>query len=47
MIRGPEGAFIAAADPITVTSRDVGELGVIINANDVAVMGVDRVCFLQ
>jgi hydrogenase expression/formation protein HypE len=36
----PEGTLIAAADPITLTGSDVGAHAVLINANDVAVMGV-------
>jgi hydrogenase expression/formation protein HypE len=42
----PEGTLIAAADPITLTGSDVGAHAVIINANDVAVMGVRPRWFL-
>lgn len=34
------GVLIAATDPITLTTSDLGRFGVIVNANDVAVMGV-------
>jgi hydrogenase maturation factor len=42
----PEGTLIAAADPITLTGSDVGAHAVVINANDVAVMGVQPRWFL-
>jgi hydrogenase maturation factor len=42
----PGGALVAAADPITLTSQDIGRLSVIINANDVAVTGVRPRWFL-
>lgn len=42
----PEGTLIAAADPITLTSNDIGAHAVTINANDVAVMGVRPRWFL-
>jgi hypothetical protein len=42
----PAGVLIAAADPITLTGADVGRYGVIVNANDVAVMGVAPRWFL-
>ncbi len=42
----PEGTLIAAADPITLTGSDVGGHAVLINANDVAVMGVRPRWFL-
>jgi hydrogenase expression/formation protein HypE len=42
----PEGTLIAAADPITLTGSDVGAHAVVINANDVAVMGVKPRWFL-
>jgi hydrogenase maturation factor len=42
----PEGTLIAAADPITLTGSDVGAHAVLINANDVAVMGVRPRWFL-
>lgn len=35
----PAGALIAASDPVTLTGHDVGAHAVIVNANDVAVMG--------
>ena len=40
------GALIAATDPITLTSREVGAHAVVINANDVAVMGARPRWFL-
>jgi len=33
------GALIAASDPVTLTGRDVGAHAVLVNANDIAVMG--------
>jgi len=42
----PEGTLIATADPITLTGSDVGAHAVLINANDVAVMGVRPRWFL-
>ena len=42
----PEGVLVAATDPITLTTRDIGRFGVIINGNDVAVMGVRPRWFL-
>ena len=36
----PGGALIAACDPVTLTGHDVGAHAVIVNANDIAVMGV-------
>lgn len=42
----PEGVLVAGADPITLTTRDIGRFGVIINGNDVAVMGVRPRWFL-
>lgn len=42
----PGGILVAATDPITLTSSDVGRFSVIINANDVAVMGVRPRWFL-
>jgi hydrogenase maturation factor len=42
----PDGVLIAAADPVTLTGADVGRYGVIVNANDVAVMGVAPRWFL-
>ncbi len=41
-----EGTLVAATDPITMTARGVGAHAVIINANDVAVMGVRPRWFL-
>ncbi|HKP19293.1 MAG TPA: AIR synthase-related protein [Gaiellaceae bacterium] len=35
----PGGILIAAADPITLSSEDIGRSAVIVNANDVAVTG--------
>jgi hydrogenase maturation factor len=40
------GALVAATDPITFTGRDIGTLAVVVNANDVAVMGVRPRWFL-
>jgi hydrogenase maturation factor len=40
------GTLIAATDPITLTGSDVGGYAVVINANDVAVMGVRPRWFL-
>jgi hydrogenase maturation factor len=40
------GALIAATDPITLTGKEIGGHAVIINANDVAVMGVRPRWFL-
>ena len=45
-IRLQDGALIAATDPITLTSRDIGGHSVVINANDVAVMGARPRWFL-
>ncbi|MFP3883032.1 MAG: AIR synthase-related protein [Actinomycetota bacterium] len=42
----PEGVLVAATDPITLTTGDIGRFGVIINGNDVAVMGVRPRWFL-
>jgi hydrogenase expression/formation protein HypE len=42
----PHGTLVAAADPITLTGSDVGAHAVVINANDVAVMGVRPRWFL-
>ncbi len=41
-----EGVVVAAADPITLAGTDVGRYAVIVNANDVAVMGVRPRWFL-
>jgi hydrogenase maturation factor len=40
------GVLIAATDPITFTTSELGRYGVIVNANDVAVMGVHPRWFL-
>lgn len=40
------GLLVAAADPVTMTGRDVGRHAVIVNANDVAVTGVRPRWFL-
>ncbi len=45
-IQVPGGVLIAATDPITLTSSAVGGHAVVINANDVAVMGVRPRWFL-
>lgn len=42
----PAGVLVAATDPITLTGRQIGRLGVTVNANDVAVMGVRPRWFL-
>src|SRR5436190_5261458 len=42
----PAGILVAAADPITLASEDVGGLSVIVNANDVAVSGARPRWFL-
>ena len=42
----PAGVLVAATDPITLTGRQVGRPAVIVNANDVAVMGVRPRWFL-
>lgn len=42
----PGGVLVAAADPITLTTGEIGRLSVIVNANDVAVMGVRPRWFL-
>ena len=42
----PGGILVAASDPITLTSGEIGELSVIVNANDVAVTGVRPRWFL-
>jgi hydrogenase expression/formation protein HypE len=41
-----EGVLVAASDPITLTRADIGRYAVIVNANDVAVMGVRPRWFL-
>ena len=45
-IRVPAGALVAATDPITLTGSAVGAHSVLVNANDVAVMGVRPRWFL-
>ena len=45
-IQVPGGVLIAATDPITLTAREIGRFSVIVNANDVAVMGVRPRWFL-
>ena len=40
------GALVAATDPITLTGKEIGGHAVLINANDVAVMGVRPRWFL-
>lgn len=40
------GTLVAATDPITLTSEHLGRLAVVVNANDVAVMGVRPRWFL-
>jgi len=42
----PGGVLIATADPITLTTQEIGRFSVIVNANDVAVMGVRPRWFL-
>ena len=42
----PSGVLVAATDPVTLTSRQVGRFAVVVNANDVAVMGVRPRWFL-
>jgi hydrogenase expression/formation protein HypE len=42
----PEGTLVVAADPITLTTSDVGRLSVLVNANDVAVCGARPRWFL-
>ena len=42
----PAGVLVVATDPIMLTGADVGRLSVIVNANDIAVMGVRPCWFL-
>ena len=42
----PAGTLVAATDPITLTGSGVGSHAVVVNANDVAVMGVRPRWFL-
>jgi hydrogenase maturation factor len=46
VIRLADGALVVAADPITLTGRGIGAHAVVINANDVAVMGTRPRWFL-
>jgi len=45
-IEVPGGVLVAATDPITLTTQEIGRFSVIANANDVAVMGVRPRWFL-
>ena len=45
-IEVPAGVLVAATDPITLTSGEIGRFSVIVNANDVAVTGVRPRWFL-
>lgn len=45
-IEVPGGVLVAATDPITLNTREIGRFSVIVNANDVAVMGVQPRWFL-
>jgi len=45
-IEVPGGVLVAATDPITFTTQEIGRFSVIVNANDVAVMGVRPRWFL-
>jgi len=42
----PAGVLVAATDPVTLTTAEIGRLSVIVNANDVAVTGVRPRWFL-
>src|SRR5512134_3108965 len=42
----PAGVLVVATDPITLTGAGVGRHAVVVNANDVAVMGVRPRWFL-
>ena len=42
----PGGVLIAATDPVTLAGSEIGRLAVMVNANDVAVMGVRPRWFL-
>jgi len=42
----PAGTLVVATDPVTLTASDVGGHAVVVNANDVAVMGVRPRWFL-
>jgi len=42
----PAGVLVAATDPITLTTSDIGRYAVMVNANDVAVCGVRPRWFL-
>ncbi len=45
-IEAPGGVLVAASDPITFTSEEIGRLSVFVNANDVAVTGARPRWFL-
>lgn len=45
-IEVPGGVLVASTDPITFTAKEIGRFSVIVNANDVAVMGVRPRWFL-
>ena len=45
-IQVPAGALVVATDPVTLTGRGIGALAVVVNANDVAVMGARPRWFL-
>jgi hydrogenase maturation factor len=45
-IEVPGGVLVATTDPITLTTQQIGRFSVIVNANDVAVMGVRPRWFL-
>jgi hydrogenase maturation factor len=45
-IEVPGGVLVVSADPITLTSEEIGGLSVIVNANDVAVTGARPQWFL-
>lgn len=45
-IRVPSGTLVAATDPVTLASHEIGRYAVIINANDIAVTGVRPRWFL-
>lgn len=42
----PGGVLVAATDPITFTAQEIGRFSVVVNANDIAVMGVRPRWFL-
>jgi len=45
-IEVPGGVLVATTDPITLTTQEIGRFSVIVNANDLAVMGVRPRWFL-